>query len=389
MQKNTRIWGASTISLLTLTHLAGIYAVNSDFQNFDCRLTQLENQMNPPSDTPCYGWYFVAVEALAWKAYENGLPIAIETKDPFYAVNPFLSPNYASLLRHGKTKNLNFNWDPGFRVAVGRQWSNDWALSLTWLRFFTKAERHLHASSGKQLQPVQLAAVDGFGILPSEISSTAIPSSGPMFSKAAAHWYAHLNQLDLTLCRPFHVGKWLSLAPYFGLRTTWLQQRLSVNYKNNLVIPFDTPGDDYDVRKKCSWWGIGPEAGFGIGFDFRGGWSIIGRAAAAIEYGLHKIKEIDIDTTVAKTGADGILVDSNDSYRMAHPIFDLQLALGWDHTFKEGRYKFRLEGGWEQHVYFSQNQLPSYYNQTVVGDFISNQGDLAYQGWRFAVQLDF
>jgi hypothetical protein len=394
MQKNTRAYGAGTAALLALANFAGVYAVYPAVEDFDLRLSLLESRLNLPADIPEKGHYFAFAEVLAWHTYENGFPVAIETKNPLVVFPPIeaIQTNYASLLKGGKVKNLDFEWDPGFRTGIGYRWSHNWELGLTWLRFFTTAHRHLHAGSGKQLQAVQLAAVDGFGSLADETIAVAGAATSPFFSKADAHWYAHLNQLDFDLTRPFHVGKRLSLTPQFGLRTTWLQQRLSVDYKDDLVITSTAPlttGNDYNVRKKVNWWGIGPEAGVGIGFDFKGGWSIVGRAAGAIEYGFHVVKEKDIDATLAKAGASSVLIDARNLFRMSHPIFDLQLGLMWDRSFGTHGTHLCLEGGWEQHVYFSQNQMPYYYNAALPAEFISDQGDLVYQGWRFAVQVDF
>jgi hypothetical protein len=204
------------------------------------------------------------------------------------------------------------------------------------------------------------------------------------------------------MSRPFHIGKWLGLSPHAGIRTTWLQQRLSVDYDHDLILvaidlyTSGTPhGDDYAVRKKVGWWGIGPEAGLGISVGFGRGWSILADVTGTLEYGFQAIKEKDIDSTVASTGADGVMVNVTDHFNMIRPILDFQLGLAWDHHFKGSRCCLRLEGAWELHVYYSQNQFPFFYNATDIskfsnpGNFITDQGDLSYQGWKLAARLDF
>jgi len=393
MRKNASIWGIAALNLLNFARLD---AASGSYQDFNLRLTAMENKMAPDILLPeKKSHFFSAIEVFIWQAAENGLPIAIKTKNPV----PLDFGTFLGTVADGKVKNIKFDWSPGFRVATGYRWQHELDLSLTWLRFFTKGHRHLHAGSGEQLAPSQLHPVDGVGNLLGE-TSVADGYNGLYFTKAHAHWYAHLNQLDLDLCRSFHVGKWLGLSPHGGLRTTWLQQRLSANYgdeiglgNNSYTFDFNIPGDDYDVRKKDSWWGIGPEVGLGIRLGFGKGWSLATDVTGSIEFGYQHLKEKDIDTTIAQSGGNGLLVDFSDHFQRFSPILDFQLGLGWDHHFKDSCCTLRLQGAWELHVYYTQNQFPFFYNADAnssnVGQFTTNQGDLSYQGWKLAAQVDF
>ncbi len=205
----------------------------------------------------------------------------------------------------------------------------------------------------------------------------------PRFQEFKAHWHAHLNQIDLVLGRGFYVSRWLTLRPHIGLRSTWIWQRLRVAYTHPIAT-FNIVGDPFEVHKRNNWWGFGPEAGLETEWGFSGGFSLYGTLVAAIEYGFHKLRNIEEDErTETKT------VRMKDSVRECHPILDLQMGVRWDYMFFHDRIHFGLQLGWEQHTYFAQNQFPYFVDNTALGSFTTNNGNLSYQGWNLGAILDF
>ncbi len=356
-------------------------------EDLNARLESLEQkQTSYPSASPQPKKgidLFVFGDFFGWQMNEEGIPIAIKTQ------NPFVFPDFLEVLQHGKVKNLKFERDFGSRLGLGYNWNRDKIDNrLTWLRFFTSQNRVLHAGSG-QLQPVQLQPNDIVSPLPG-----AIPSPGAGFAKVHGHGYLHLNQIDLDLGRAFYVGKWVSLRPQFGIRTTWLQQHISVNYTDNqglsaVQVPRLLPGNSYSVKKKSRWWGIGPEAGMEMRLALGKGFELLGNLAGAIEYGFHTLKEKDKNTTVEDAGLDSSLVSVRDNFRMSHPIFDLLVGVGWDYMFEGDRCHLRLEAGWEQHIYYSQKQFLNFVDNVAIGNFVTELGDKTFQGWNVAFRLDF
>ena len=45
----------------------------------------------------------------------------------------------------------------------------------------------------------------------------------------------------------------------------------------------------------------------------------------------------------------------------------LQLGLRWDTWTDDERFHFRIQAGWEHHIYFSQNQFPRFVNDEALG----------------------
>jgi hypothetical protein len=366
-------------ALVSMTDL--VSATNgSQIRSLENRVTALEQRrgasgmVNPPANpTVKHGAdLFVFGELLYWKANENGLPLGVVNK------------NTSLNLSDAKIENIHGKWDVGCRVGVGYIIPHDgWDLDLTWLHFNTKSHKKtLHSSSKRFIFP------------------TLAPSSDPIAddnfcTKADGRWKLRLNQLDLDLGREFFVSKWLTLRPHAGLRVDWLKQKLSADYKN-----FDSglpPPNEVDVRYKDRWWGIGIESGLDTQWGLGCGWSIFANFAAAILYGNHSIKFKDENTPPVTNGSNGATSLPKGKYagvrehihHVAHPILDLQLGLRWDWMFDNDHFHLGLQAGWEDHVYFSQNQFPIFSDDYNFGKFFANQGDLAFQGWTFGARFDF
>ena len=70
-------------------------------------------------------------------------------------------------------------------------------------------------------------------------------------------------------------------------------------------------------------------------------------------------------------------------------VTDLQLGLRWARMFDNDRWGLMLQAGWEHHMWFGQNQMLRFTDNTTQAAFVVNQGDLSYQGWTLNVRFDF
>jgi hypothetical protein len=371
--------GAATGSLIALTSFVNADVNNAQMRNLENRVTALEQRrgasgmLNPPARPQVRNGadLFVYGDLLYWKANENGLPLAIVNKD---------TPNN---LAHSRVENLHGKWDFAFRVGVGYDIPHDgWDLSLSWLRYNSHGHRkRIHKNPDRFIFPELAPSADPIAVL-----DTA--------QKAKGRWRLLLNQLDLDLGREFFVSKWLTLRPHTGLRMDWLYQKVKAEYKNFMFfLPEPT---EVDLRFRDRWWGIGPEGGLDTQWGLGGGWSIFGNLAVAILYGKHRIKFKDVDTPPTATAENnanslpnGVYTKLKDRNWVAHPILDLQLGLRWDWMLANDHLHVGIEVGWENHIYFSQNQFPIFSDDFNLGKFFANQGDLSLEGWTFGVRLDF
>ena len=284
------------------------------------------------------GWDFqVSADALLWQLQEDGFIYSIETTSLAVPVK----------VDRAKQK---YNW--GFRI--GLDWTlphDNWDIAASWTHLISNRLGKSTAAPGN------LLTKSGF-ILSSPVVG---------FTIANARYHNRLDQISLNTGREFFISKWVTLRPFFGLRTDWLNQRLRASYSGIAATPTLTQ----IAQRKIKWWGIGIESGLNTQWSFCGGFSLYGNIATAIEYGLQKLH----------VNESGIIADSfKDSYHICIPIIDLQLGLGWDYNFCNDRLHLGVKLGWENHVYFTQSH---FFSPRVP------QGNLTYQGWTLHTNFDF
>ena len=346
-------------SLLFFIPIAAM-AQNQTPDQFDQRLTALEKQVqnktlyNAPARSEVVDGYnfFLTGDFLYWKAEENGLTYAFKVKHP---ENDLFN-------NHLHLKDPHFEWDYGFRVGAGWNIPHDhWDLYLNWTHFYTGAQGHVHANQDEGIFPVWAAP---FG-----------PLGNHFVLRSKAFWKLYLNILDAELGKEYYVGKKLSLRPHLDIRTVWIDQHFTVDYED--------PDLNDRVEMKQNYWGIGPRVGLDLQWWLCWGLSICGNADISLVYG--KIRSHQEEEMVGVPGH----LHYNQHLHITRAITDLGLYLAWDHMFYHDQYHFGLKAGWEEHLFFGQNQLFRFLDPFFNGSIVSNQGDLALQGWTFSARIDF
>jgi hypothetical protein len=363
------MWSAVATSLVIFTSTVMADTDNAQMRNLENRMNALEQRkgasgmINPPGRPQVRDGadLFLFGDLFYWNAHENGLPVAV--------INEGSDVN----LSDADAKVIHSDWDFGFRLGVGYNLPHDgWDVNLTWLRFHTHGHKRVHADSDEFIFPTRAHAGD--------LINTVC-------DKSHSHWKLHLNQLDLDLGREFFVSKWVTLRPHFGLRTDWIYQKWDTDYRNFTGIA--TP-NEIEAEYKDNWWGMGLEAGLDTQWGLGGGWSLFGNMTGAILYGFHDMNyEDEVSPPQDYTNSKGKFADVDFSYRVSHPVLDLMMGLRYDCMFSDDRFHFGIEAGWEHHIYFSQNQFPVFVDDASLGDFVTNQGDLTFQGWTIAARFDF
>ena len=299
------------------------------------------NRVTPPArpDVKDGADLFITADVLLWRAEEDGLEFAEET---------FQDTSKIQNLTDGRVLNPNFDWKWGFRVGIGYNMPHDgWDLYLDWVRFTSRDHK-----SNSVNPPTGAAATTLFASTGS--NSAGGPSSN--VQQASVHWNLKLNMLDLELGREFFVSKWLTLRPFTGLRSGWIDQKLSTDYINE--VPSGATLETFDIDQRCRFWGLGIRAGLNTLWSLGCGWGIYGNAAISLLPGRFHIN-YEQDSTQVTVGTDSQHY-TKDHLNAARAVTDLALGLRWDTLTCDEAYHFAFRVGFEQHHFFGQNQFRNY-----------------------------
>jgi hypothetical protein len=347
-----------------------------------------------PSDCECGGWFdnlSLSVSALYWKACEDGLAYAVDNEDLVEA----------SVINHGEMEYPGSKWSWGFKVGLGFDFEHDgWDLQANWTWFRT---RHHDDET------------DETGNLYPMYSALATAAEQLSATEAEARWRIRLNMIDLELGRAFFTSRWLTLRPHMGLRGAWIKQSYDIEYETlNSTFPV-VASSESEVDMKNKFWGVGIRGGLDTRWGFCGNWSIYGNMAISILYGRFHIDHEEEAANSAGTIETNV-INFHDHFCAARAITDLALGLMWEHTFcgcedicapdcygdnggssrrspEKPGYHLSVMLGWEQHIFFNQNQFwrvsrtstPSGHHQA----FGHERGDLTTQGVTLTARLGF
>lgn len=316
------------------------------------------------------GWnLFVTADWLYWQANETGLGYAF-TQDDFNPATP-------ELMGFGEIANPSFDWASGFRLGFGYNIPHDqWDLALVWTWYDGSANDS--QSSSNKTNPT---------VFPSFIHPNLYNDEN-IFSclSAESDLSIHLNVIDLDLGRQFKAGKWLSLRPYFGIRSAWVNQVYDVNYYDLYHYDLDDKEEhfvlnNYDTHIKNDFWGIGPKGGLGIDCGLKWGLSLFGDLSASLLYGLFETSYTESFTLPSDPEVPRVPFGEDNNFHAGRAILDSQLGLRWNTSFSKERFRLVIQAAWEHHMFFSQNQILRFVDGQSWGSFVQNQGDLYFQGW--------
>ena len=360
-----------TLTLGSLSYL-GADVTDAQMRSLENRVSAMEQKkgsnamVNPPGRPQVRDGadLFFTADWLIWQGHENGTGYAVKTKE--------VQANPTTTLYNSSVKNLHFDWDMGFRVGLGYNLPHDgWDLVAGWTWFQNKA----HGSSA-----------EGDGTLYSANPYTPAESSALSYDSSRAHLNLKLNMIDLDLGREFFVSKWMTLRPFMGLRTGWINQSFHASY----VGP--SPATDISsifARATNKYWGLGLHTGMNTQWGLGSGFSLFGNGAFSILNGFFKVT--DYEKTNYTSGVSNDNISNQDGFRVGRVIAELAMGLRWDTMCANDHCHFGIQGGWEQLMFFGQNQFKHFTgsNTSNAGAYFANQGDLTFQGWTISARLDF
>jgi hypothetical protein len=410
------------------------------FQTYDMVKTKEVTPYAGPVVKGDVGFYIDASYIL-WHANQGGLQYAYNGNiDPAIAVVAISSQINSKVLVESSLSNYlqpegrliapNFKTSSGFKVGMGLDFAYDgWDLGLnyTWLQTHAKS-----SVSGTDVSG-ELYAVhnEGFELQSSltdlewaQLNSGATATSTGMLlfsglDKASSSWRLHFNVLDLELGRNFFISSKLLIRPHYGFKGTWQKQNnLTMYLAQGLLIatevenfnfqanhngkgfskitnsnPDITIGtgvvdEVYQVVSHQNYWGIGPRAGMNLSWLTTRNFSVFTDAAVSVLWGQFKstrrdyINSLKVNLTGTEVLQDFSAYAIRSRTHQVNVVVEAEMGLRYDYWFSNDEYRFRAEAGWENQVWFNQNQLLYHVND-------NSSGDLTLQGFTLTFQFDF
>lgn len=301
-----------------------------------------------------------------WIAYEEGLDLAASTaytvpSSSLYQIQTLFQPT---------------EWKPGFKVGLGANLKHDhWSgfAEYTWFR--SKTEVSATPAPGPAGSSATRWHFHDWHL-----------QSESHYSNISSLWKLHMDLADLGITRPCYQGTHLIIAPFGGLRATWIRQNLRTH-----LIPYSGVGQDVPVfqttsiRYKSNSWAIGPRGGLRGKWHLKWGFRVEGDLAAAILFTRY--------TTVSGFADPALTTDhystlNFDDYNTLRFNNDICVGLGYGSYLNCRKYHIDFLASYDFQIFWSQNMM-----RAIADSFNSgvgaSPGNLFLQGLTLKAQLDF
>lgn len=355
----------------------------------------------------CGGDLTFTAAILYWNAHQDGREFAIDNwvTNPNAFVPPGAAPTDESIQQLNQLVDADFQlprakWNWGSKLGLEYCSPCDgWDLSLLWTRFHGRARAEVEEDLS-----------DNRTLLPLWSQFSFSQGSLLYATRASDHWKVKLNLVDLEMGRNYWASKYLALRPFIGIRYASAKQHTEIVYRGGswsaiTIGVLTQPPLRSIIDLQNDYRGAGLRAGLGSTWNFGCGWAIYGNFAASIIYGRFHIYHIEDIRQVINPNISVNILDTEESLRATRTIFDLALGIEYSTMFCDCQYGFTAMFGWEQHVFFNQNQMwrvnrvgaqaqsitvnPAVLNLTGQNIFDQRRGSLDTQGWTLTFRFDF
>ncbi|MBI5272602.1 MAG: hypothetical protein HY861_01295 [Chlamydiia bacterium] len=302
--------------------------------------------------------FFSTLSFLYWQPMQDDMRIATEGSLP---VSSLFGPKTVD---HGKTVNMNFDYKPAFKIAMGMNFRNDdWVGSIEYTRL-----RSTDAASKTILNNNPTL----YNLWGDDPLSTSFVDT-PVFNSLGAHFQCKLDFIDAQMERVYFVGQRLTFHSSLGLRAALIAESLLANYSYDgalvtnssaAVIAFPS---SLDAVHRTQSWGIGPRMGLEMDWLLRRGIRIFGSGFADVLYTSYKIQTktafLPLISSSGFTAGNSITTTNRDAETGAlRTHLDLELGCGWGRYLDYNNMHFDLSAAYGFQVFFNQNmlRLPAY-----------------------------
>ncbi len=302
-----------------------------------------ERNINPPAAcplSPCSSNFYAVGTFIYWRADEADFSLALRQNTDYVASTPTSIGTEAN----GNVVQFSYNWDPGFRIALGWQSRTfeSWDLTISWTWFRDYANLNTAASTG-----TTSGFIPYWGLYD--------PLSGgvtEIFGQINASARLLYNMIDIDLGRDFFVSCGLSLRPYISVEGGWINRQWRIAYSNP-PADFDTPDAVTNFSNKANYWGIGPRAGLGGNWWLGKYFKVYGNLAASVLSGSVNKNFAHFTHATTTDIVPPSNTWSNGSVFRIVPHLQVMAGLGWDTCFCCNRYRLAVSAGWEVNQFWN------------------------------------
>ncbi len=273
----------------------------------------------------------------------------------------------------GTQINMDFDYKPGFQVAVGGYFDYDnWDMMGQYTWFHGSQNKHTSVTTNQQIFP-------NWG--------HPLFQGSNAYNSVKGNWDLKMDILEFDLGRWYYVGTQLTFRPSLGARAAWIRQNATVTYTNNGTLGFGTTTDTNVNKSKTRSWAIGPEVTLDTNWTLGKGFRLYGFGEADLLF----TKYTKATNHVAHTTAVATPAFKADGSKIlaVRTHLDLELGFGWSTYIDCHGWFLDIAAGYGFQVFFDQNMFPYYNDDIMVAQSIAPMGNLYLQGLTVRFKLDF
>lgn len=331
----------------------------------------------------CNGDFIVSVSGFYWRASQEGMEYGVENQ------LSTTDTEQLSTLIDAKLLKPSFNWNFGFKVGLGYATACDgWDVSAVWTRYRAKASSESDTSSS-----------DSAILLPIWSDFDSGDSGNPLVAeKIDSHWRATLNLADMEVGRKFWNSRRLAIRPHVGIRFASLDQNYDLFIRGGSWSgpPISQVEANGEVEMSNDFHGVGLRAGIDTDWNFGCGFALYGNAALSLIKGKFHVDQEERIREASAPFTKTPILEIENNFRESVLITDLALGLQYSALFCDCKYGLTAQFGYEQHLFFDQNQLWRITNKqhsaAPANDNLYSEGqggDFMTQGWTLSFTLNF
>jgi hypothetical protein len=311
--------------------------------------------------------FYCSFDFLYWEGTERGLEFALHNSQ-------------SSFQQQIHIHEPDFNFQPAFRIGVGMHLPHDnWDLEFGYTRFYNQTEDHANAGTLGGIQAVWT-------------SSTAFQGNNyrTLWQDADAKWKMHAHFFDLILKHRLCMSSAITLEPSFGLKMALLQQRFVVDYENgNAATPFQFISSHIAMKNRS--FNLGPTTTLSTRWNVWDHFDFLGSLSGSLLASHFTVGRNELDVMSSAVAFFHDSVREGDEYWAFRPEAAVTFGFGWSDCIcrKASVIHYGFSAVYEAQVWWKQNMLFRFIDQTNTGMIAPTQGDLFFHGLTIDAFVDF